>query len=57
MRDVFPSTGFVLNPVFVFAGFSENMVELLDMNIGLQRNIKLKIMFQFTRLSTYKGSH
>ena len=41
-----PSNGSVQHPVFLFAGYSENMEEFLDTNIGLQRRIKLKFMFQ-----------
>ena len=40
------STGSVQHPVFVFAGYSENMEEFLDTNIGIWRRIKLKFMFQ-----------
>ena len=41
-----PSNGSVQHPVFLFAGYSENMEEFLDTNIGSRRRIKLKFMFQ-----------
>ena len=46
MRYMLPSNGSVQHPVFIFAGYSENMEEFLDTNIGLRRRIKLKFMFQ-----------
>lgn len=45
-RYMFPSTGSVQHPVFIPAGYSENMVEFIDMDIKLRRRIKLKFMFQ-----------
>ena len=46
MRYVLPSNGSVQHPVFIFAGYTENMEEFLDTNIGLRRRIKLKFIFQ-----------
>ena len=46
MRYMLPSNESVQHPVFIFAGYSENMEEFLDTNIGLRRRIKLKFMFQ-----------
>ena len=40
-----PSNQSVQHPVFKFSGYSENMEEFLDTNIGLRRRIKLKFMF------------
>ena len=34
------------HPALIFAGYSENMEEYLDTNIGLRRRIKLKFMYQ-----------
>ena len=41
------SNGSVQHQVFIFAGYSENMEEFLDMNIGLRRRIKLELKFIF----------
>ena len=46
MRYMLSSNGSVQHPVFIFAGYSENMEEYLDTNIGLRRRMKLKFMFQ-----------
>ena len=46
MRYVLPSNGSVQHPGFIFAGYTENMEEFLDTNIGLRRRIKLKFIFQ-----------
>ena len=46
MRYMLLSTGSVQHPVFIFAGYTENMEEFLDTNIGLRRRIKLKFIFQ-----------
>lgn len=45
-RYMFPSTGSVQHPVLIPAGYSENMVEFIDMDIKLRRRITLKFMFQ-----------
>ena len=45
MGYMLPSNGSVQHPVFKFSGYSENMEEFLDTNIGLRRRIKLKFMF------------
>ena len=46
MGYMLPSNGSVQHPVFKFSGYSENMEEFLDTNIGLRRRIKLKFIFQ-----------
>ena len=47
MRYILHSNGSVQHPVFIFAGYSENMEEFLETNTGLRRKIKLKFMFQY----------
>ena len=39
MRYMLPSNGSVQHPVFIFAVYSENMEEFLDINIGLRRRL------------------
>ena len=46
MRYMLPSNVSVQHPVFICAGYTENMEECLDTNIGLRQKIKLKFMFQ-----------